>query len=111
MVQKQYKLSYLPIFYDDLLDAVNYIMLKLKNEQAAEELLNLTEMAIKERLSAPESFEKFQSMKERKYPYYRIYVKNFIVFYVVIPDERDSNIAVMEVRRFLYNRRDLGKVL
>ena len=46
MVQKQYKISYLPIFYDDLLDAVNYIMLKLKNEQAAEELLNLTEMAI-----------------------------------------------------------------
>ncbi len=40
MVQKQYKLSYLPIFYDDLLEAVNYIMLKLKNEQAAEELLN-----------------------------------------------------------------------
>ena len=111
MIQQQYKLSYLPIFYDDLLEAVNYIMLKLKNEQAAEELLNLTEMAIKERLGAPESFEKFQSMKERKYPYYRIYVKNFIVFYVVIPDEIDSNSAIMEVRRFIYNRRDLEKVL
>ena len=111
MVQKQYKLSYLPIFYDDLLEAVNYIMLKLKNEQAAEELLNLTEMAIKERLGAPESFEKFQSMKERKYPYYRIYVKNFIVFYVVIPDEIDSNSAIMEVRRFIYNRSYLEKVL
>lgn len=46
MIQKQYKLSYLPIFYSDLLEAVNYIMLKLKNEQATEELLNLTEMAI-----------------------------------------------------------------
>ncbi|SFR64463.1 type II toxin-antitoxin system RelE/ParE family toxin [Anaeromicropila populeti] len=111
MVQKQYRLSYLPLFYDDLLKAVNYIMLKLKNEQAAEELLNLTEMEIKERLNAPESFEKFQSMKERKHPYYRIYVKNFIVFYVVITDESDSNIAIMEVRRFLYNRRDLEKVL
>ena len=111
MVQKQYKLSYLPIFYDDLLEAVNYIMLKLKNEQAAEELLNLTEIAIKERLGAPESFEKFQSMKERKYPYYRIYVKNFIVFYVVIPDKSDSGIATMEIRRFLYNRRDLEKII
>lgn len=111
MVQKQYRLSYLPIFYDDLLNAVNYIILKLKNKQAAEEVLNLTEIAIKERLNAPESFEKFQSMKERKYPYYRIYVKNVIVFYVVIPDESDSNIAIMEVRRFLYNRRDIEKVL
>lgn len=63
MVQKQYTLSYLPVFYDDLLEVVNYIMLKLKNEQAAEELINLTEMAIKERLGAPESFEKFKSMK------------------------------------------------
>ena len=111
MVQKQYKLSYLPIFYDDLLEAVNYIMLKLKNEQAAEELLNLTEIAIKERLGAPESFEKFQSMKKRKYSYYRIYVKNFIVFYVVIPDKSDSGIATMEIRRFLYNRRDLEKII
>lgn len=111
MVQKQYNLSYLPIFYDDLLEAVHYIMLKLKNEQAAEELLKLTEMAIKERLGAPEAFEKFQSMKERKYPYYRIYVKNFIVFYVVIPDISDSSMATMEMRRFIYSRRDLEKVL
>ena len=111
MVQKQYRLSFLPLFYDDLLEAVKYIKLNLKNDQAAEELLNLTEIAIRERLNSPESFEKFQSIKERKYPYYRIYVKNFIVFYVVIPDENDSDIAIMEVRRFLYNRRDLEKVL
>lgn len=85
--------------------------MKLKNEQAAEELLNLTEMAIRERLCAPESFEKYQSMKERRYPYYRICVKNFVVFYVVILDECDSSIATMETRRFLYNRRNLERVL
>lgn len=50
-------------------------------------------------------------MKKRKYPYYRIYVKNFIVFYVVIPDISDSSMATMEIRRFIYNRRDLEKVL
>jgi toxin ParE1/3/4 len=111
MVQKQYRLNYLPLFYDDLLEAVNYIVLKLKNEEAAEELLNLTEKAIKERLATPEFFEKFESMKERKYPYYRIYVKNFIIYYVVIPDEKDRNVAIVEVRRFLYNRRNLEKLL
>ena len=111
MVQKQYKLSYLPIFYDDLLKAINYITLKLKNERAAEELINLTEMVIRERLNAPESFEKYQSMKERKYPYYRIYVKNYIIFYVVIPDKIDSSIATMEIRRFIYNRRDFKSEL
>ena len=50
MIQKQYKLSYLPIFYDDLLEAINYIALKLKNTHAADELLDLTEIAIKNRL-------------------------------------------------------------
>ena len=30
MVPKQYKLSYIPIFYDDLYEAVSYIILKLK---------------------------------------------------------------------------------
>jgi plasmid stabilization system protein ParE len=111
MAQKRYKVSYLPIFYDDLLKAINYITLKLKNERAAEELINLTEMVIRERLNAPESFEKYQSMKERKYPYYRIYVKNYIIFYVVIPDKIDSSIATMEIRRFIYNRRDFNSEL
>lgn len=110
MVHKHYKLSYLPIFYDDLLKTVNYIALKLKNKQAAEELLSLTESAIKERLIAPESFEKYQSIKKRKYPYYRIYVIEYIVFYVVIPDEADINFATMEVRRFLFNKRNIQEL-
>lgn len=111
MAQKQYRLSFLPMFYDDLLKVVDYIKLELKNVQAAEELINLTETAIKERLAVPECYEKFQSAKEHRYPYYRIFVKNFIVFYVIIPDENDHNVATMEVRRFLYNRRNLENLL
>lgn len=111
MAQKYYRLRYLPLFYDDLMEAVSYIAVTLKNVHAAEELLKLTETAIKERLVAPESFEKFQSLKERKYPYYRIYVKKFTVYYVVIPDYNDSSNATMEVRRFIYNKRNLRKLL
>lgn len=106
MEGKKYKISYLPLFYDDLLNAVNYIAINLNNEEAAQELINLTQTAIEERLINPEAFEKYPSMKERKYPYYRIYVKNFVVYYVVLPDEIDSDVRIMEVRRFLYNRRD-----
>lgn len=111
MEQKQYRLSYLPLFYDDLLETINYIAIKLENKQAAEELLSMTEDAIKKRLKAPESFEKHKSLKERKYSYYRIYVKSYIVFYVVIPDENESNFATMEVRRFLYNRRNMKRLI
>ena len=39
--------------------------------------------AILERLPNADSFEPYHSAKERQYKYYRIYVKNYIVYYVV----------------------------
>ena len=51
-----------------------------------------------------EAFEPYESLRERQHPYYRIYVGNFVVFYVVI-DEGGAG-KVMEVRRFLYNKQD-----
>jgi hypothetical protein len=67
---------------------------------AANALVDDVQQSIRERLSCAEAFEQFHSVKERQYPYYRIYVRNYTIFYVVIDD-------VMEVRRLLYNRRDL----
>lgn len=103
MRNNEYILRYLPIFYDDLSESVEYIAQHLHNKVAAMDLLNAVEKAILERLPIAEAFEEYHSSMERKYPYYRIYVKNFIVFYVVIKDEGD--IPIMEVRRFLYNRK------
>ena len=100
MANKTYKLRYLPLFYEDLEEKLVYISKKLQNPQAAEDLLNAVEKAILERVADAENFEKYRSIRERKYPYYRIYVKNFIVYYVVIDDEEKQ--AIMEVRRFLY---------
>lgn len=51
-----------------------------------------------------EAFEPYESLRERQHLYYRIYVGNFVVFYVVI-DEGEAG-KVMEVRRFLYNKQD-----
>ncbi len=104
MVNGIYELRYLPLFYKDLEEKVLYIANDLENPQAANKLLNDVEAAIKKRLPVAESFETYRSTKERKYPYYRIYVKNFVIYYVVIDDEGDNKI--MEVRRFLYKRQD-----
>ncbi|MBO5485314.1 MAG: type II toxin-antitoxin system RelE/ParE family toxin [Eubacterium sp.] len=101
MFSKKYRLSYLPLFYEDLDEKVTYIAEKLKNPKAANDLLDKVEMAIMERLSMAESFEPYHSVQERRYSYYRIYVDNYIIFYVVIDD--NPNDLVMEVRRFLYN--------
>lgn len=62
-----------------------------------------------QRLPVAESFEIYHSIRERKYPYYRIYVKNYAIWYVVIDDEGEDKI--MEVRRFLYNKQNQNKLI
>ena len=109
MINNIYKLRYLPLFYEDLSEKVNYISATLQNPQAANALLDSVEKAILERQPVAESFEPYYSMKERRYPYYRIYVKNYVVFYVVIDDEGPDKI--MEVRRFLYGKQNTKKLL
>jgi len=109
MASSNYKLRYLPLFYEDLSEKITYISETLQNPQAANNLLDLVEQAILDRQPVAESFEQYHSLKERRYPYYRIYVKNYVVYYVVIDDEGPEK--VMEVRRFLYNKQNTKKLL
>lgn len=109
MANTKYKLRYLPLFYKDLEEKIVYIAEELHNEKAANDLLDVVEAAILERQPVAESFEPYRSLREHCYPYYRIYVKNFVVYYVVIDDEEDDKI--MEVRRFLYNKQDIKRLL
>lgn len=103
MKNEKYKLRYLPLFEQDLIQTISYITNVLKNTDAAEKLVNDIEDAIQERLEYSLAFEPFPS-KKRDYPYYRIYVRNYVIYYVVIGD-------VMEVRRFLYGARDTNRYL
>lgn len=101
---KRYELRILPLFEDDLNEIVDYIAFRLRNPIASERLVDDVQAAIHERLSCAEAFEPYPSTKEREHPYYPVRVRNFTVFYVVIGN-------TMEVRRILYNRRDLKKIL
>ena len=100
-------IRYLPLFLEDLLEATSYIRDTLQNEKAAYDLADDVEKAILNRSKNPTAFEKYESLKKREYPYYRIYVKNYTIFYVVIPDKPQ----VMEVRRLLYNKRNVRKLI
>ena len=60
--------------------------------------------AIQKWLPFAESYEPFPSLAERSFVYYRIYVNDYIIFYVVDGD-------IMEVRRILYGKRDWEKRL
>jgi len=109
MADKGYILRYLPLFYEDLEQKITYIADNLNNPKAANDLVESVERAILKRQPNAESFEPYHSTKSRQYKYYRIYVKNYVIFYVVIDDEGEENI--MEVRRFLYKGQDIDGIL
>jgi len=100
----EYKIRYLPAFENDLEDALDYIRIELQNPIAAEHLLEETEKAILKRCSAPLSFQPYYSKKDRKNHYYRIRVKDYVIYYVVIEN-------VVEARRFLYSRRNIEEII
>ena len=102
MSEKHYKLRFISLFEDDLNSIVDYITVGLQNQTAADMLVDDVQQAIHDRLPYAESFEHYYSLKTREYPYYRIYVKNYTVYYVVIGD-------TMEVRRILYNKRAVSE--
>lgn len=99
MLGDAYTLEYLPLFDEELAEAVRYIADELRNPDAAMKLVADAEATIQDRLFAPESFEPVPSMKEREHPYCRISVGNYVVLYVVIG-------TVMEIRRFVYDPSD-----
>ena len=103
-MDKRFTLRILPLFEQDMMAVRNYIALNLQNPAAALRLVEDTEKTILKRLNNPLGFEQYKSVRDRKHPYYRINIRNFTVFYVVIGD-------VMEVRRFVYSRRNLPEIV
>ncbi len=101
---KRYKLSFLPLFESDLIEITDYITNHLNNPEVALRLVDDIETAINRRLETPLAFAPYPTSKNRLYPYYRINIRNFSVFYVVIGD-------TMEVRRVLYAKRNIDNLL
>lgn len=104
MNKNDYIIKYLPLFEDDLNEIIDYFLLKLHNKSAALKLLHNIEIAILKRSYNPTSFETFNSLKFRKNTYYKIYVNHFTIYYVI-----DKN--VMEIRRILYNKRNIDYLI
>ena len=103
-MSKKYILEYLPLFEQDMAEVKDYIAFELNNPTAALKLIKDTEKAIYKRLKNPLSFAQYHSARDRRQPYYRINIRNYSVFYVVIDN-------VMEVRRFIYAKRNLSAII
>ena len=99
-MEKKYKLKVTEQFEEELYGIASYIKDDLQNPIASVNLIDEITKAVNKRLQYPIGFKKYSSKNSIDEIYYKIQVKNFTVFYVVIED-------VMECRRVIYSRRDL----
>ena len=104
MEKSSYVIKYTSTFINQFNSILKYLVNKLDNKIAAEKLYNEVIREIEKRSKNPEGFEKYISTRKRKNTYYRIYVKNYTIFYVVKEN-------TMEVRRILYSRRNFDKLI
>lgn len=104
MLGNRYSVRYTQKYVEDLYGIIDYLVYELHNPGSATRLVGKIEEAILSRLNCPLAFESFQSTRKRKNLYYRIYVGNFVIYYVVID-------STMEVRRILYKGRNADTII
>lgn len=96
----KYEIRFTEIFLEDLSEILKYIKYDLVNNEAANRLYEKIMKEIIERAENPLSYEKYNSVLNKKHKFYRIYVNNYVIFYIVYDN-------IMEVRRILNNRRNI----
>ena len=101
-MKNNFTLKYSITFYEDFDKIISYIKDELKNVIAANNLINAVEKGINNRLQNPLNYEKYNTKDGNIY--YRIYIKNYMVFYTVTNN-------VMEIRRITYSKRDLERLI
>ena len=96
MLGDVYTVKYLETFRRELDEAADYIAFELENVTAANKLLADVEAAIERTSTAPTVTKPYGTDAATGDVYYRIGVRNFSIFYVVIG-------SVMEIRWFRYS--------
>ena len=101
-----YKLEFLPIAKNDLLEIVGYIGNELQNPVAAERFVEKLFSAAEELCGFPYAHQVYIPIKPLENEYRRVLVGNYFLFYTV--DERKKTVTVVRV---IYARRDIDRRL
>lgn len=101
-----YKIEYLPLALEDLLEITKYISNTLKNSKSAQKLYKKIIGAIDNLEEFPNSNPMFISQKKLKYEYRKLTVDNYIVFYCI-----DDIKKLVTIVRVIYKRRNHENLL
>lgn len=101
MEKNSFEVEYSETFKKDIESVFKYIVNELRNEIAAENLLQLVEKEIIKRSYNPKGYKSFKLSDKDIYIWYKIKINNYFAFYTV-----ENNIMIM--RRFIYSRRNFN---
>lgn len=99
----EYKIEYLEQFFYDLDSAAKYIKYQLCNSSAAQKLIDDVFIAIEKRSLNAESFEPVFSSKHLNTVYFRIYVRNYVIYYTI---KEENGQKIMEIRGIFHKSRN-----
>lgn len=101
-----YNMRYLPIAKKDIDEILYNIADGLSAPQAAINLLNIFDKAISQLKQFPYSGKGYHMKAPLAFEYRMLPVKNYIVFYVVIEEEK-----TVEIHRVIYSKRDFPSII
>ncbi len=101
-----YKLEFLPVALNDMLETVSYISNELKNPIAADRLSEKFVSSAEALADFPYSNPVYIPMKQLNHEYRKTVVENYLMFYWV--DEPGKTVTVARV---IYGKRDYGKMI
>lgn len=101
-----YKLEFLPLARQDMVDIVRYISCDLQNREAAERLSLKLMKAADNILLFPYANPVYTPIRPLKHEYRKLLIDNYMMFYCV-----NEYTKMVTVVRVIYAGRDLGTLL
>ncbi|MFO7730003.1 MAG: type II toxin-antitoxin system RelE/ParE family toxin [Spirochaetia bacterium] len=101
-----YKLVYLPLARQDMVDITGYISRNLANPQAAMVLAEELVKAISKLAKFPYTHAVYFPIRPLQHEYRKLIVRNYLVLYRV-----DEEAKTVTITRVLYAKRDISRLL
>jgi addiction module RelE/StbE family toxin len=99
-----YKIHYLPLALNDLLDIAQYIAYNLESPKAAENFLSKLDKEVLKIADNPFRCHSYSPPEKLKYDYRVLHIDNYSLFYEVESEK-------VEIHRIIYSRREILRIL